>query len=59
VHEVQRSTSAPPEQVFDVLSGGWLHPVWVVGASRMRAVDDAWPKEGAPGCTTPSGSGLC
>ena len=34
-----------PEAVFDVLAEGWLFPVWVVGASRMRAVDDAWPAE--------------
>ncbi|MCS5735201.1 SRPBCC family protein [Herbiconiux daphne] len=37
----------PPEKVFEVLADGWLFPVWVVGASRMRAVDDAWPAEGS------------
>ena len=36
-----------PEKVFEVLADGWLFPVWVVGASRMRDVDDAWPAEGA------------
>jgi hypothetical protein len=36
-----------PEQVFDVLADGWLFPVWVVGASRMRDVDDQWPREGS------------
>ncbi|WP_382304285.1 SRPBCC domain-containing protein [Herbiconiux sp. UC225_62] len=36
-----------PEQVFEVLADGWLFPVWVVGASRMRDVDEAWPAEGS------------
>jgi len=29
-----------------VLSDGWLYPLWVVGASRIRDVDDGWPAEG-------------
>ncbi|MFZ8286720.1 SRPBCC family protein, partial [Staphylococcus aureus] len=37
----------PPEAVFDVLANGWLYPLWVVGASRMRDVADEWPSEGA------------
>jgi hypothetical protein len=36
-----------PERVFEVLANGWLYPSWVVGASRMRDVDDAWPLEGS------------
>lgn len=36
-----------PEDVFEVLSDGWLYPSWVVGASRMRQVDDTWPRPGA------------
>jgi hypothetical protein len=36
-----------PEDVFGVLNDGWLFPVWVVGASRMRDVDDAWPAVGS------------
>ena len=36
-----------PDDVFAVLGDGWLYPTWVVGASRMRAVDPAWPAEGA------------
>ena len=43
----QRRVEATPDQVFAVLADGWLYPVWVVGASRMREVDDAWPAEGA------------
>ena len=36
-----------PQQVWDVLADGWLYPLWVVGASRMREVDDHWPSPGA------------
>ncbi len=36
-----------PEDVFRVLSNGWLYPTWVVGASRMRQVEDAWPAVGS------------
>ena len=39
----ERRISATPEQVFAVLADGWLYPTWVVGASRMRAVDATWP----------------
>jgi len=36
-----------PEHVFEVLADGWVFPTWVVGASRMRDVDVAWPNEGS------------
>lgn len=36
-----------PQKVWDVLADGWLYPVWVVGASRMREVDDTWPQVGS------------
>lgn len=36
-----------PEDVFSVLSDGWLYAMWVVGASRIRAVDATWPAAGA------------
>jgi uncharacterized protein YndB with AHSA1/START domain len=42
-----RRVRATPEQVWDVLADGWLYPLWVVGASRMREVDDSWPAVGA------------
>lgn len=45
--EAQRRIEATPEQVFAVLADGWLYPGWVVGASRMRSVDAAWPAEGS------------
>ncbi|WAB83199.1 SRPBCC family protein [Microcella daejeonensis] len=35
-----------PEDVFDVLADGWMFPTWVVGASRMRAVEAGWPEAG-------------
>ena len=41
-----RSIAAPPEAVFAVLANGWLFPVWVVGATRMRDVDEGWPAVG-------------
>ena len=42
-----RLVHATPEQVWDVLADGWLYPVWVVGASRMREVDGTWPEVGS------------
>lgn len=42
-----RPVAATPEQVWEVLSDGWLYPLFVVGASRMRAVDDSWPAVGS------------
>jgi Polyketide cyclase / dehydrase and lipid transport len=42
-----RRMNCTPEQVFAVLADGWLYPTWVVGASRMRGVDDSWPSVGS------------
>lgn len=44
---VSRSVAAPAQAVWDVLADGWQYATWVVGASRVRAVDDAWPLPGA------------
>jgi uncharacterized protein YndB with AHSA1/START domain len=44
---VTREVDAPPEAVWEVLSDGWAYATWVVGASRVRDVDHAWPAEGA------------
>lgn len=38
---------ASPDDVWSVLSDGWLYPLWVVGASRMRDVDEDWPAVGS------------
>lgn len=42
-----RFIDATPDQVWSILADGWLYPLWVVGASRMRDVDDDWPEPGA------------
>jgi hypothetical protein len=42
-----RVVEATPDQVWAVLSDGWTYPVWVVGASRMRDVDESWPEVGS------------
>ena len=42
-----RAMNCSPEDVFAVLADGWLFPTWVVGASRMRDVDAAWPEVGS------------
>lgn len=43
---VQRRVKCSPAQVFDVLNDGWTYALWVVGASRMRDVDEGWPATG-------------
>lgn len=35
-----------PADVFEVLADGWVFPTWVVGASRMRDVEEGWPEAG-------------
>ena len=42
-----RTLNVPPSVVWKVLADGWLYPIWVVGASRMREVEDHWPAVGA------------
>ena len=39
--------SCSPEAVFDVLSDGWTYATWVVGAARIRRVDEGFPEPGA------------
>ena len=43
----RRVVKATPQQVWEVLADGWLYLLWVVGATRMRDVDDTWPQVGA------------
>ena len=43
----RREIDATPAHVWSVLADAWLYPTWVVGASRMREVDDHWPAVGA------------
>ncbi|MBY6414166.1 SRPBCC family protein [Rhodococcus sp. BP-252] len=40
-------TDATTEQVWSVIADGWSYGTWVVGASRIRAVDEAWPAKGS------------
>lgn len=44
---VQRRISAPVSAVQAVLSDGWLWAGWVVGATHIRDVDEAWPAVGS------------
>ena len=44
---VERRFAASVPAVWDVLSDGWLYPLWVVGAARIRDVDPGWPQVGA------------
>jgi hypothetical protein len=42
-----RFIKAPVQAVVDVLADGWLYPSWVVGASRVRNVDETFPAVGS------------
>jgi hypothetical protein len=43
---ITRSLDAPLDDVVAVMSDGWSYASWVVGASRVRAVDNGWPEPG-------------
>ncbi|MDV7135983.1 SRPBCC family protein [Williamsia muralis] len=40
-------TTASTEDVWRVLADGWSYANWVVGSSRIRAVDANWPQPGS------------
>ena len=44
---VTRDIAAPRRRVWEVMADGWTYSQWVVGNSRMRAVDNDWPAPGA------------
>jgi len=44
---VQRDTAASREDVWAAIADGWTYSQWVVGNSRMRAVDPNWPQVGS------------
>ncbi|MGV0603898.1 SRPBCC family protein [Mycolicibacterium sp. XJ1904] len=44
---VTRDIHASRQQVWDVMADGWTYSQWVVGNSRMRAVDPNWPVSGS------------
>ena len=45
---VEKHMRCSAESVMAILRDGWSYAAWVVGASRIRSVDAAWP---APGST--------
>jgi uncharacterized protein YndB with AHSA1/START domain len=47
VSTTTRTVQASPAQVWEILADGWLYPLWVVGATRMRDVDENWPEVGS------------
>jgi uncharacterized protein YndB with AHSA1/START domain len=44
---VSRHCPARPESVWAVIADGWSYAAWVVGASRIRAVDRDFPALGS------------
>src|SRR6478736_3620358 len=44
---VSATVNAPTDAVWSVLADGWMYGMWVVGASRIRAVDPDWPQPGS------------
>jgi hypothetical protein len=44
---VSRLFNSPADVVWKVIADGWLYSGWVVGASRIRAVDAHWPEAGS------------
>lgn len=44
---VTHRTPASPDAVWAVLADGWRYADWVVGAKRIRHVDDTWPAVGS------------
>jgi hypothetical protein len=44
---VSREIAAPIRNVWSVVANGWMYSGWVVGASRIRDVDDGFPRSGA------------
>jgi hypothetical protein len=44
---ITRRVHAPTTVVWAVLADGWQYATWVVGASRIRAVEPEWPSAGS------------
>ena len=44
---ITRRVHASTDAVWSVLADGWMYATWVVGASRIRAVEPQWPRQGA------------
>jgi Polyketide cyclase / dehydrase and lipid transport len=44
---VEREVEASATEIWAVLADGWAYSSWVVGTSKIRSVDAAWPQVGA------------
>jgi hypothetical protein len=44
---VELDSDSSSDAIWNVLSDGWTYASWVVGTSRVRAVDPHWPQPGA------------
>lgn len=44
---VTQDTAVSRERLREVIADGWTYSQWVVGNSRMRAVDPHWPVPGS------------
>jgi uncharacterized protein YndB with AHSA1/START domain len=45
--EISRMFNCTPQAVFDILTDGWTYATWVVGAARIRSVDEGFPAVGS------------
>lgn len=45
--ETHQRIEAPRDEVFNLLANPTTYPDWLVGAQRIRSVDDAFPEAGA------------
>lgn len=45
--EIHQRIEAPRDEVFNLLSDPETYPQWLVGAQRIRGVDDHFPQPGA------------
>lgn len=43
---VEREVEASAADIWSVLADGWTYSSWVVGTSKIRSVDAAWPQVG-------------
>jgi uncharacterized protein YndB with AHSA1/START domain len=43
----ETEVAAPPDRVFDAIADARTYPEWLVGAKRIRHVDDSWPEPGS------------
>jgi hypothetical protein len=47
VASVERDVEASAAEIWAILADGWSYSSWVVGTSKIRAVDATWPRVGA------------